>query len=125
MARYPSAADDPADFPDDDAEASVAKLIAQGTSTVRAVEELRSSIDRQSKIEQRRVILKWVLGLLVVLAVVDNRVQIDRLKRTLCPIVTASITRPGEQGPITQHGRDVELSARELSARLGCVVLPR
>lgn len=96
----------------------VERQIEQGARTVKAVDGLRTAIDR-------RTLATVVLVLLLCGVAVDNRLQINQLKQTLCPIVTASITRPGEQGPTTPHGRDVEGSAIELADRLGCELLPR
>lgn len=96
----------------------VERQIEQGEKTVRSVDGLRASIDR-------RTLATVVLVLLLCGVAVDNRLQINQLKQTLCPIVTASITRPGETGPTTPHGRDVERSATNLARKLGCEVLPR
>lgn len=110
------AGDEPLDLP---------ALIEQGRLTVAAVDQLRASIDRQARAQTRRTIATVVLvGVLAVVAV-DNRLQIDRLQRQFCPLVTASITRPGETPPSTAHGRDVERTARDLAARIGCDILPR
>ena len=123
--RPPLAADDPADFPDDTPAESVSKLIAQGTVTVAAVQDLRTAIDRDRRSQDRRALIKLVLFLAVLAVAVDNRLQLWHLQQQLCPIVTATITRPGEAPPVTQHGRDVEATARDLASALGCAILPR
>ncbi len=101
------------------------QLIEQGRQTVVAVNNLRAAVERNRRSQDRRALAKLVLFLMLVAVAVDNRVQIWQLQQQLCPIVTSTITRPGEAKPITQHGRDVEQSAIELAGRLGCEVLPR
>jgi hypothetical protein len=109
---------------DDPAEAG-RQLLEQGAATIAAVNQLRVSIDAEARQQRQRKWVKLVLVLVLIGVLVDNRLQLESLKRTLCPIVTASITRPGAAPPVTQHGRDVEQSAIELAGRLGCAVLPR
>lgn len=110
---------------EDDGPFDLPTLIEQGRQTVVAVNELRVAVDRDRRSQDRRALVKLVLFVLLVVVAVDNRVQLWQLRQQLCPIVTASITRPGEAPPATQHGRDVEQSAIDLAGRLGCAILPR
>lgn len=103
----------------------LADQIEQNRLTAVAVADLKTSVDAQARAQRHRTWTNVLLILVLAAAVVDNRIVINRLEKTLCPIVTASVTRPGEVGPSTPHGRDVERSARQLAVRLGCEILPR
>lgn len=108
---------------DDPAEAGH-QLIEQGARTIEAVDQLRRSIDLSTRAQRRRTWATWALIGVVVVGVVDNRLQLNELRRQFCPLVVVNIPQPDQAPPITQRGRDIEAAARVLAARIGCD-LPR
>lgn len=122
-----SSADHPpltADELSDDPTEAGHQLIEQGARTIEAVDQLRRSIDLSTRAQRRRTWATWALIGVVVLGVVDNRVQLNTLQRQFCPLVTVNIAGPGQAPPTTQRGRDAEAAARVVAASVGCR-LPR
>jgi hypothetical protein len=106
---------------DDPAEAGQ-QLLEQGVATIDAVDSLRRSIDKSNATQRHRMWATWALILVVVLGVIDNRLQLAELQRQFCPLVVVNIPGQGQARPATQRGRDVEAAARVLAARIGCAL---
>lgn len=98
----------------------VQTLIDQGEGSRAAVELLTEAVERQTRAHRTMMVLGGVLALLIVVVLGDNRLQIGQLQHKLCPLVSLSITKPGQAPPSTQHGRDVERAARALARDFGC-----
>lgn len=101
---------------------SVATLIEQGDSTTEAIRGLTAAVERQARIQRRALWAAALILLAVILVLVDNHRAIRQLQDQLCPLVTLSVTGPGQAPPVTQHGRDVEAAARALAGSFGCTL---
>lgn len=98
----------------------VGQLLDQGSTVVPVVAALERSLVRRTRAFWAAVVIGAVLVLALGGVALDNRAQIASLKRQFCPVVEASITRPGAAAPVTQHGRDVETAMRKLAGTFGC-----
>jgi hypothetical protein len=102
--------------------ASVDGLVEQGAVTVTAVDDLRAAIDRNSTVQRWAIGISAFVILVLALVVVDNRLQLQRLQRQFCPLVTLQIPASDGAPPGTQHGRDVTQASIDLARKIRCPI---
>lgn len=103
---------------------TLAKLTVQGPRIITELWQLRISVDAQARAQRIRTWVTVVVGVLLLLVVLDNRLQIATLKRQLCPMVVGIIPTSSEPqppaGPDGDRGRAVIGIFRGLADDFGC-----
>lgn len=102
----------------------VQSWVEQGEEFRATMDRLTEAVDRQTRVQRTALIVGTIVALVLIVVLGDNRLQIRALQQKLCPLVSLSITRPGQAPPSTAHGRDVEAAARDLASAFGCPLAP-